>query len=76
MSTEQNKIKLMYKRFINFPHQSLKRFTFPVKLNDSIFFCYVFLLSSINLKVNIFKPFTWKILFNHLEIVKKLKKGN
>ena len=51
-----------------FPRQSLKRFTFHVKSNDSIFFLLGLSPIAINLtfKVNLFKPFMWKILFNSL----------
>ena len=45
------------------PRQIPKIFTFRVKLGDSIFFLLFFSPMS---KVNIFKPFMMKILFNSL----------
>ena len=40
------------------------------------FYCYVFLLSTINFteKENIIKPFKWKLLFNSLKKFKIVKR--
>ena len=54
-----------------FPRQSLEIFTFRVKLSDSIFFLLGHSPIVKLIKVHIFRPFTWKILFNSLRTCKE-----
>ena len=52
---------------IHLPRQSLKRLNFRVKSSDSIFFLLgLSPIVNLTLKVNLIKPFTWKILFNSI----------
>ena len=59
----------------NFHVKALKDFLFFVKSSDSI--CFLLNLSPIvsyfTWKVNLIKAFKWKILFNYLENLKRLK---
>ena len=56
--------------------KALKYLLFVSNQVTLYFSCQVFLLSSINLpsKINILKPFTWKVLFNSFRNCKDTKK--
>ena len=52
-----------------FPRQSLKRFTFCVKSSNLIFLWFGVspIVNLFDIKVNLFKPFTRKIMYNSLK---------